>query len=163
MGCVTVSNGGVFLIEGSRCVVLLLFGGYDIFSPLVELFFRLLVILPQVADFSFWPPLVLANDSIGSYGRFNLKKIWPMFFWHPLLPIVVEHSVPLLRSPQLWSLLLVEIAILVTWSCQVPWLWSFLKQWTSPDARKMTDKDLVVCFNVILFYTRVSVVKGLLF
>ena len=53
MGCVTVSNGGVFLIEGLRYVVLLLFGGYDIFSPLVELFFRLLVILPQVADFSF--------------------------------------------------------------------------------------------------------------
>ena len=86
-----------------------------------------------------------------------------MFFWHPLLHIVVEHSVPLLRSPRLWSLLLVKIAIFVAGSSEVPWRRSFLKQWTSPDARKMKDRDLVVCFNVILFYVEISIVKGVVF
>jgi len=57
----------------------------------------------------------------------------------------------------------VEIVILVAGSGEVPWGWSFLKQWTSPDARKMKDRDLVACFNVILFYVAVSVVKGVLF
>jgi hypothetical protein len=30
------------------------------------------------------------------------------------------------------------------------------------DARKMKYRNLVVCFNVILFYVEVSVVKGVL-
>ena len=56
-----------------------------------------------------------------------------------------------------------EIAILVAGSGEVSWRWSFLKQWTSPDARKMKDRDLVVCFNVILFYVEISIVKGVVF
>jgi hypothetical protein len=58
---------------------------------------------------------------------------------------------------------LVELAILVAGSGEVQWRWSFLKQWTSPDARKMKDRNLVACFNVILFYVEVSVVKWVLF
>jgi hypothetical protein len=43
------------------------------------------------------------------------------------------------------------------------WLrWSFLKGCTPPDVRKIKYRDLVVCFNVILFYDEVSVVKGVL-
>ena len=56
-----------------------------------------------------------------------------------------------------------EIAILVAGSGEVLWRWSFLKQWTSPDSRKMKDRGLVACFNVILFYVEVSIVKGILF
>ena len=80
-----------------------------------------------------------------------------------LLSIVVEHSAPLLRSPRLWSILLVETAILVVGSGEVLWRWSFLRQWMSSDARKMKDRNLVACFNVILFYVEVSVVKGSIF
>jgi len=57
----------------------------------------------------------------------------------------------------------VEIAILVAGSGEVSWRWSFLKQWTSLDARKMKYRDLVACFNAILFYVQVSVVKEVLF
>ena len=71
--------------------------------------------------------MVMANGGVGFYGRFNLQKIWPMCFRRPLLPTVVEHSAPLLHSPQLWSLLLVEIAILVAGFGEIPWRWSFLK------------------------------------
>ena len=164
MRCIVVFDGGVFLIEGSRYVGLVLFEeGLDLFSPSVESSFWLLVLPPAVADLSFRPPLVIANGGVGSYGRFNLQKIWPMCFRRPLLPTVIEHSASLLRSLWLWSLLLVEIAILVAGSGEVPWRCSFLKQWTSPDARKMKDRDLVACFNVILFYVAVSVVKGVLF
>ena len=92
----------------------------DLFSSSVELSFWPLVLPPAVADLSFRPPLVMANDGVGFYGRFNLQKIWPMCFRRPLLPIVVEHSVSLLRSLRLWSLLLVEIAILVVGSGEVP-------------------------------------------
>ena len=55
---------------------------------------------------------------------------------------------------------MVEIAILMAGSGKVLWRWSFLKQWTSPDASKMNDRDLVMCFNVILYYVEVSIVKG---
>jgi len=48
-------------------------------------------------------------------------------------------------------------------SGEVPWRWSFPKQWTSPNARKMKDRDLMACFNVILFYVEVSIVKEVLF
>jgi hypothetical protein len=118
-----------------------------------------------VPDLSFRPSLVMANDGVGSYGRF---KIWPMYFRRPLLPTVAEHTAPLLRSPRLWIFLLVEFTILVVGSGEVPWQWSFLKQWISPqwispDARKMKDRDLVAYFNVILFYVEISVVKGVLF
>jgi len=135
----------------------------DLFSPLVESSFWPLVLPLAVADLSFRSPLVMANGSVGSYGRLNLQKIWLMCFRRPLLPTVVEHYAPLLRSPRLWSLLLVEIVILVAGSGEVLWRWSFLKQWTSSDARKMKNRDLVVCLNVILFYVEVLVVKGILF
>jgi hypothetical protein len=136
----------------------------DLFFPSVESSFWPLVLPPTVADLFFWPPLVMANGGVGSYGWFNLQNIWPMWFWCPLLPTVVEHYVPLLRSPRLWSLLLVEIAILVAAGFgEVPWRWNFLKQWTSSDARKMKNRDPVVCLNVILFYVEVLVVKGILF
>ena len=84
-------------------------------------------LLPVVADLSFRPPPVMANSGVGSYSRFNLQKIWPMCFQHPLLPTMVEHSAPLLRSPWLWSILLVETAILVVGSGEVLWRWSFLR------------------------------------
>jgi len=73
---VVFSDGGVFLIEGSRYVGLVLFKeGLNLFSPLVELSFRPLVILPAVADLAFRPPLVIASGGVRSYDRFNLLKI----------------------------------------------------------------------------------------
>ena len=152
---VVFSDGGVFLVEGSRYVGLVLFEeGLDLFSPSVQSSFWPLVLPLAVANLSFRSPLVMVNGGVGSYNRFNLQKICLMCFRRPLLPTVVEHYAPLLRSPQLWSLLLVEIAIHVAGSGEVPWRRSFLKQWTSPDAKKMKDKDLVVCFNVILLMSR---------
>ena len=128
MGYVIFSDGDVFLIEGSRYVGLVLFEEeLDLFSPSVESSFWPLVLPPAVADLSFRPPLVIANGGVRSYGRFNLQNIWPMCFRRPLLPTLVEHSAPLLQSPQLWSLLLVEIAILVAGFGEIPWRWSFLK------------------------------------
>jgi hypothetical protein len=45
----------------------------------------------------------------------------------------------------------------------LPWSqWSFLKGCMPLDARKTKYRDLVVCFNVMLFYVEVSVVKGVL-
>ena len=115
MGYVVFSDGGVFLIEGSRYAGLVLFKeGLDLFSSLVELSFRPLVILLVVADLSFRPPLAMANGGIGTYDRFNLHKIWPMCFRRPLRPTVVEHSLPLLRYPRLWSLL-------CWWKLQFSW------------------------------------------
>ena len=40
--------------------------------------------------------------------------------------------------------------------------WSFLKECTPPDARNLKYRDLAVCFNVILFYVEVLVVKRVL-
>ena len=114
MGYAIFSDGDVFLVEGSRYVGLVLFEeGLDLFSPSVQSSFWPLVLPLAVANLSFRSPLVMANGSAGSYGRLNLQKIWLMCFRRPLLPTVVEHSAPLLQSPQLWSLLLVEIAILM--------------------------------------------------
>ena len=124
--------------------------------------FRSLVLLLAAADLLFRPLLVMANGSVGSYVRFNLQKIWSMCFRRLLLPTVFEHTTPLLRPPHLWSLLLVGTVVLFG-SGVVPWRWSFLKQWTAPVARKMKDRDLVVCFNVILFYVEVSIVKEVIF
>ena len=86
-----------------------------------------------------------------------------MCFRCPLLHTAVEHSALLLWFPRSWSLVLVEVAIFMAGSGEVPWRWSFLKQWTSPNARKMKDRDLMACFNVILFYVEVSIVKEVLF
>ena len=81
----------------------------------------------------------------------------------PFTPIVVELTVPLLPSPCSWSLLLVGTVVLVSRSGILPWSqWSFLKGCTPPDARKIKYRDLVMCFNVILFYVVVSVVKEVL-
>ena len=44
----------------------------------------------------------------------------------------------------------------------VPRQWSFMKEWTAPVARKMKGRDLVACFNVILFYIEISVVRGVI-
>ena len=97
MGYVIFSDGDIFLAEGSRYVDLVLFEkGLDLFSPSMESSFWPLVLPPAVADLSFRPPLVIANGGVGSYGRFNLQKIWPMCFRRPLLPKVVELSAPLL-------------------------------------------------------------------
>jgi len=163
-GCVVFFGDAMFFVEGSRYVGLILFQeGLDLFFPMVELSFRILVLLLAAADLLFWPPpLVMANGDGGSYVWFNLQKIWSMCFRHPLLPTTVEHTAPLLRPPHLWSLLLVGTAVLFG-SGVVPWRWSFLKQWTAPVARKMKDRDLVVCFNVILFYVEVSIVKEVIF
>ena len=49
-----VFSSGMFLVEGLRYVGLVLFEkGVDLFSPLVESCFQLLVILPAVADLPF--------------------------------------------------------------------------------------------------------------
>ena len=85
-----------------------------------------------------------------------------MCFRRLLLLTVVEHTTPLLRPPHLWSLLLVGTAVLFG-SGVVPRRWSFLKQWTVPVARKTKGRDPVACFNVILFYVEISVVKGVIF
>ena len=85
-----------------------------------------------------------------------------MCFRRLLLPTVVEHTLPLLRSPHLWSLLLVGTAVLFG-SGAVPRQWSFLKEWTAPVARKTKGRDPVACFNVILFYVQGLVVKGVIF
>ena len=103
--------------------------------------FRSLVLLLAAADLLFRPLLVMANGSVGSYVRFNLQKIWSMCFRRLLLPTVVEYTAPLLRPPQLWSLLLVGTAVV----------------------RKTKGRDPVACFNIILFYVEVSVVKGVIF
>ena len=71
-----VFSGGMFLVEGLRYVGLVLFEkGLDLFSPSVESSFWPLVLPPAVADLFFWPPLVMANGGVGSYGWFNLQKI----------------------------------------------------------------------------------------
>ena len=58
----------VFFIEGSRYVGLILFKeGLDLFSSLVELSFRSLVLLLAAADLLFRPPFVIANGGVGSY------------------------------------------------------------------------------------------------
>ena len=77
MGGVVFFDGGLFIIEGSRYIGLVLFDeGLDLFSPSVASSFWLLA----VADLSFRPPLVMANSGGGSYGRFNLQKIWRCVF-----------------------------------------------------------------------------------
>ena len=115
MGYIVFTDGDMFLIEGPRYVSLVLFEkGLDLFSPLVVSSFWPLVLPPAVADLFFWLPLVMANGGVRSYGWFNLQKIWPMCFRRPLLPTVVEHYVPLLRSPRLWSLL-------CWWKLQFSW------------------------------------------
>ena len=75
-GCVIFFGDIVFFIEGSRYIGLILFEeGLDLFSPLVESYFRSLVLLLAASDLLFRPPLVMANDGGGSYVRFNLQKI----------------------------------------------------------------------------------------
>jgi hypothetical protein len=37
------------------------------------------------------------------------------------------------------------------------------QQWTTSIIRKKKGRDLAVCFNVILLYVEVSVVKGIIF
>jgi hypothetical protein len=57
-----------------------------------------LVSLRETAsDLLFRPPLVMAKGGVGSYVHFNLQKTWSICFRRLLLPIVVEHSTPLLR------------------------------------------------------------------
>ena len=126
-GCVVFFGDVTSFIEGSRYVGQILFEEeLDLFSPLVESSFRSLVLLLAVADLLIRPALVMANGGVGSYVRFNLQKILLMCFRRLLLPTVVEHTLPLLRSPHLWSLLLVGTAFMFG-SGSVPRRWSFLK------------------------------------
>ena len=65
MGYVIFFDGGVFLAEGLMYVGLVLFEkGLDLFSPSVESSFGPLVLPPALADLSFRPPLVMANDGV---------------------------------------------------------------------------------------------------
>jgi hypothetical protein len=105
-------------------------------------------------------------DNFLSLGTSHLEPTFDvntMCSRRPLLPIMVEHIAPLLRSLCSWSLLLVRTVVLGSRSGVLPWLrWSFLKGCTSADAGKMKYRDLAVFFNVILFYAEVSAVKGVL-
>jgi hypothetical protein len=161
-GCIVVFGDGM-LLERSRYVgIVLPEEGLDLFFPFYG------IVFPAAGDAtggSGSALLVASGDASGvrSYVWFNLQKIWPMCSRRPLLPIVVELIVSLLRSPCSWSLLLVGTMVLGSRSGVLPWSqWSFLKGCTSSDVRKTKYRDLVVCFNVILFYVKVSVVKGVL-
>ena len=162
-GCVVVFGDGMLFLERSRYVgIVLLEEGLDLFFPFYG------IVFPAAGDATGGSGSALSvpggdASNVGSYVRFNLQKIWPMCSRRPLLPIAVELTVPLLRSPCSWSLLLVGTVVLGSRSGVLPWSrWSFLKGCTPPDARKMKYRDLVVCFNVILFHVDVSVVKGVL-
>ena len=158
-GCAVVFGDGMLL--RSRYVgIVLLEEGLDLFFPFHE------IVFPAAgATGGSGSALPVAGgdaSDVGSYVWFNLQKIWPMCSRRTLLPIAVEHTAPLLRSPCSWSLLLVGTMVLGSKSGVLPWSrWSFLKS-TPSDARKKKYKDLMVCFNVILFYVEVSVVKGVL-
>jgi hypothetical protein len=151
-GCVVVFGDVMLFLERSGYVgLVLLEEGLDLFFPFYGNIF------PAAGDAiggsgSALP--VVSGDASGvrCYVRFNLQKIWPMCSRRPT---VVELTVPLLRSP--WTMVLGSRSGVLPWS-----RWIFLKGCTPPDARRMKYGDLVVCFNVILFYGEVSVVKGVL-
>lgn len=80
----------------------------------MELSFRSLVTLLAVADLAFQSPLVL-DLMVGSTFRRYFRGAFDVFYF----PTVVEHIAALLRFPRLWSLLLVETAILVIRSGEI--------------------------------------------
>jgi len=85
--------------------------------------FRASLMLLAAVDLPFRLLVPSGNASnVGSYVRFNLEKIWPMCSWRLLLPILVEHTAPLLRFPCSWSLLLVGTVVLGSRSGVLPWL-----------------------------------------
>ena len=154
-GCVIVFGDGMLFLERWGYVgIVLLEEGLGLFFPFYG------IVFPAAGDATGGSGSALSvpggdASNVGSYVRFNLQKIWPMCSQRPLLPIVVELTVPLLRSPCSWSLLLVETVVLRSKSSVLPWSrWSFLKGCTPPDARKMKYRDLVVCFDVIYFMLR---------
>jgi hypothetical protein len=66
----------MLLIKGSRYIHLIFFKDeVDLFSPVVEPYFRPLVLLLAAVTLFFRSLLVMANGGIGSYVRFNLQKI----------------------------------------------------------------------------------------
>ena len=162
-GCVVVFGNGMLFLERSRYVgIVLLEEGLDLFFP----FYGIVVSAAGDATGGSGSALPVGGgdaSGVGSYVWFNLQKIWPMCSRCPLLPIVVELTVPLLWFPCSWSLLLVGTMVLGSRSGVLPWSrWSLLKGCMPPDARKMKYRDLVVCFNIILFYVEVTIVKGVL-
>ena len=153
----------MLIVERWRCVgIVLLNEGLDLFFR----FYRIVFSTAGDATSSSGSTLSVAGSgasSVGSYVQFNLQKIWLMCSRHPLLPIMVELTMPLLRSPCSWSLLLLGNVVTGSRSGVLSWSW-----WCFPEGvyvsntSKMKYRDLVVCFNVILFYAEVSIVKGVL-
>jgi len=120
-GCVVVLGDGMLFLERSRYVgIVLLEEGLDLFFPFYG------IVFPAAGDATGGSGSALSvpggdASNVGSYVRFNLQKIWPMCSRRPLLPIVVELTVPLSRSPCSWSLLLVGTMVLGSRSGVVPW------------------------------------------
>jgi hypothetical protein len=110
----------LFLKRSKYVGIVLLEEGLDLFSP----FYR--IVFPAAGDAiggsrSVLPVAGGDPSSVGSYVRFNLQKIRPMCSRRPLLPMVIELTVPLLQSPCSWSLLLVGTVILGSRSSILPW------------------------------------------
>lgn len=115
-------DDGVFFYQGIEFVALIYLGGIRSIFFIGEIIFSATSDTTGGGIFVLTDVLVaMTNDGVGSYDLFNLQKRWLMCFRRHLLPRVVEYIVLLMRSPQLWSLLLVENAIVVVGSSEVPW------------------------------------------
>jgi len=120
-GCVIVFGDGMLFLERWGYVgIVLLEEGLGLFFPFYG------IVFPAAGDATGGSGSALPvgggdASGVGSYVWFNLQKIWPMCCRCPLLPIVVELTVPLLRSPCSWSLLLVGTVVLVSRSGILPW------------------------------------------
>ena len=120
-GCVIVFGDGMLFLERWGYVgIVLLEEGLGLFFPFYG------IVFPAAGDAtggsgSALPVASGDASGVGSDGLFNLQKIWPMCSRRPLLPIVVELTMPLLRSPCSWSLLLVGTVVLGSRSCVLPW------------------------------------------
>lgn len=73
-GCVDFFDDGLFFIDESMYVDLVLFEEDSIF-PFDGIIFWPVGILLAVVYLFFLAPLMMANGNVGSYGRFNLQKI----------------------------------------------------------------------------------------
>jgi hypothetical protein len=98
-GCVVVFGDGMLFLKRSRYVgIVLLEEGLDLFFP----FYRIVFSAASDAIGGSASALLVAGgdaSGFGSYVWFNLHKIRPMCSRRPLLPMVVELTMPLLRSP----------------------------------------------------------------
>jgi hypothetical protein len=162
---IVILDDGMLFLERWRCVgIVLLSEGLDLFSAYVGSSFRPPVMLLAAVDL---PLSVAGSDAsgVGSYVQLNLQKIWLMCSKHPLLPIMVELIMPFLRSSCSWSLLLLGNVVTESRSGVLSWsrLTMILSEGVyASNTSKMKYRDLVVYFNVILFYIEVLVVKGVL-